>query len=338
MFFSVGYSLVLLSALSQYASSQSQGDIRLSGTKLKHLGRVEIYFRGKWGTVCDRNYGGAANTICHQLNYTSSTDHSGNSVKLMNKDNASGLQIENVTDNIPIQIRDVECGAIYSTPLATIHVLRCDYESVEDDTECSHDDDLAVCCDPSPPDNVTLGTYDTEIMLLGGDFFSAGILVMYLKKKWGNICYEGFQNATADTACRQLGYTHSERVFKTNKTEDGVVIGGFSCRRSSSCLSECFDKDKLNEIPCSNGSFVGLQCGFDLNLVNKTVSGNAILCSPQKHYSKTPTYFFAIMSTSGFLWLVSTVAVIVAATCYSVKKCPCYKLGKRDSFSHHTIN
>ena len=44
--------------------------IRLAGSNDTWEGRVEVYLRGQWGTVCDDGFGiKEANVVCHQLGY-----------------------------------------------------------------------------------------------------------------------------------------------------------------------------------------------------------------------------------------------------------------------------
>ena len=40
---------------------------------------------------------------------------------------------------------------------------------------------------------------------------SSGVLEIYLFGEWGTVCEEGFGNAEADVACRQLGFEEASQ-------------------------------------------------------------------------------------------------------------------------------
>lgn len=328
VFYTLGVILVLMSQCCLLSWAQSQGDIRLVGGSSTNLGRVEVFFKEQWSTICDRNFAGVADTVCHQLNHSQSLK--GTSVRLMNKSlkEDGDLEISNMTDGAVIALMDMECGPIYSVPLVTTHILQCEYKSVTGQSECSHDDDLAVLCNVE----TTVNPYNSEVRLVGGNFSSNGTLEIYLSEQWGNVCFEGFQQTTANTVCRQLGYTHAEH-FKTEKNTTPIVwLKDVDCKATAHpCLNNCFGKHTVNKTTCSDDSFVALQCSFELIRVDTSnFFGNAVMCSLQRKYSKTPAYFVAIVTVSSLFWIASSTVVVIVAVCCTVKRCPCYKL-KRDN-------
>ena len=313
--------------------AQNPGDIRLVGGGSANSGRVEVFLSSnqQWSTICDCSFGGAADVVCYQFNHTYSASSQRNSVKLMNKSlkKAGKPLIKNATSGTPISLTDVDCGSIYSRPLVTTHILQCDYKLVEEGSECTHDDDLAVVCDTEAD-----RAYNSEVRLVGGGASSVGTLEIYLNKKWGNVCFraQGFHQATADTVCRQMGYTHASEFKGTgNKTAEVVWLKDVACDSIHSCLNACFEKQEFNETTCPGGTYVAVQCSFvpARKIDVRGFFGNPVMCSLQRRYTKTPAYFVAILSVSSIFWIISSAAIIVLAVCFSSKKCPCYKLRRK---------
>lgn len=60
----------VLDFIHQLTASQSNGDVRLANMSTTNSGRLEIFLRGTWGTICyDGFTKGAALAACRQLGY-----------------------------------------------------------------------------------------------------------------------------------------------------------------------------------------------------------------------------------------------------------------------------
>ena len=314
--------------------AQNKGDIRLIGMDSRAQGRVEVFYNNEWGTICDYNYEGAASTICYQLNFTSPpSSHDGRSVKELSKSPKSRkVKLVNISDDVPIHFRDVDCGPIYSNPQSVIHLLRCNYVELDLNTKCTHFDDLVVFCEFR--EEYYENPYPSEVRLVksgndGGNitFVSTGTLEIYLNNRWGNVCYMNFSNTAANTTCQQLGYTHAIDISWTNvRTTDMVWFDKVSCgSKSYSCLNSCFEQANMKNTTCIDGHYAVLTCSFDPKLMPKSISGNPTMCKLMKKYSDVPAYFISIMCVVSLLWLLAVTIIMLAAICHYMEKCPSWK-------------
>ena len=100
--------------------------VRLRGTELKSIGRVEIYYQGVWGTVCDDFWDlNDANVVCRQLGFPAAK---------------AALPGDSVTNgNGKIWLDDLECTG------SEEFLANCSHGGwgVEN---CSHEEDAGVEC------------------------------------------------------------------------------------------------------------------------------------------------------------------------------------------------
>ena len=114
-------------------------------------------------------------------------------------------------------MNDVVCGN------SSLHILQCSYTILPD---CDDSTDVSVSCSKftistSLPQKyqyhagtvpIWTNTYVGALRLLDGIYPSQGRLEIYLLiTNWNTVCDDFFGQSDADTACRQLGYTHASQ-------------------------------------------------------------------------------------------------------------------------------
>ncbi|WAR10854.1 NETR-like protein, partial [Mya arenaria] len=105
----------------------TNGKIRLAGSDSYHEGRIEIFFNGRWGSVCDDGFGaGDAQVACHMLGF-------------QRTDAVATDRFGPASSSVPIVLDDVVCSGTESS------LLDCRY-STHGDEDCSHGEDVGVIC------------------------------------------------------------------------------------------------------------------------------------------------------------------------------------------------
>jgi len=109
----------------------SNGDLRLVGGSTHKEGRVEVYYNGVWGTVCDDYWDSLdARVVCRQLGFGSY----GTAFTLASVPDGSGS----------IWLDDVRCRG------SETNILSCPRNSVGSHN-CGHHEDAGVRCYGLPP-------------------------------------------------------------------------------------------------------------------------------------------------------------------------------------------
>ncbi|XP_072048763.1 uncharacterized protein [Amphiura filiformis] len=184
--------------------------IRLVGGTY-NSGRLEVYYNGQWGTVCDDNFdqSKSATVACRQLGFP------------------SGIVMPAGTFEIgsgQIWLDGVSCTGTESTLVGCTH-------NAWGSHNCGHNEDVGVVC-----------PIGAEIRLVGGSS-SAGRLEIYHNGQWGTVCDDVFEdgNAGATVACQQLGFESG--VFESSNTyghgSDPIWLDNVSCDGTESTLTEC---------------------------------------------------------------------------------------------------
>ena len=254
-------------------SAQSEGDVRLADgpPTAANVGRLEIFWQGKWSTFCGLSTGGAQ-AACRQLGFLDFVLY-----KPLNKVNPN-LNITEASPDTPIAIDYTECERSFAKGL--LHVLRCGY-STEVASDCSHENDMVLQCQTTP---LWTHPYETQVRLgnTSGSALSSGTLEIFMEGKWGNVCGNKFSQAAADSACRQMGYTDAQ-TFKTTQhgSQEVVWLDNVSCDKvkgSCDCLTGCLDKLPTTPTSCPSMRFVRITCMYDVTIDDKVPAGSQDIC------------------------------------------------------------
>ncbi|XP_033116620.1 soluble scavenger receptor cysteine-rich domain-containing protein SSC5D-like isoform X2 [Anneissia japonica] len=208
----------------------SDFDIRLSYGDTRFKGRLEVYYAGQWGTVCDDNWDQAnANVVCRELGF--------------------GPPLEPLINNVynaynqPIWLDEVECTGTESRLSACQHATISNHD-------CGHLEDVALECSAT----------DSSVRLVDGYYKNVGRLEVYYNKNWTRVCDARWTEANSQVVCKQLGYKRPEVWVAGYYIGDGSAPYelNFYCSGGESVLWDCRTSDYNNFYNCY--SPVDIQC------------------------------------------------------------------------------
>ncbi|XP_071492289.1 scavenger receptor cysteine-rich domain-containing protein DMBT1-like [Diadema antillarum] len=205
-------------------------NIRLVGGSSLYEGRVEIYYGGAWGTVCDDGWDdNDALVVCRQLGYpTTSVEAVGGGTF----GEGSGF----------ILLDDVGCHG-WESSLDSCH------SKGWYNNDCKHEEDAGVRC--------------VNIRLVGGDSLVEGRIEVFYNGAWGTVCDNGWDDNDAQVVCRQLGYstTNAEAVSGGTFGEGSgsILLDNVGCHGWESILSNCSSNGWYNH-DCGHNDDAGVRC------------------------------------------------------------------------------
>jgi len=206
--------------------------VRLVGGPTPREGRLDVYYNGTWGTVCDNGFtDAAARVVCYMLGYGFSGQFIGNRYGA-----GSGT----------IWLDNVRCS------YTNRKIAHCQHNGWGLHN-CAHSNDVSVSC------------FD-EVRLVG-DSGSKGRLEVYHNGTWGTVCVKGFTDHAAIVVCRMLGYGYYGSHGQFTSSLYGVGSGpmwldNVRCHGSESRITEC-PHSGWGRHNCSHSDDVSLSCMID---------------------------------------------------------------------------
>ena len=207
-------------------SAITTGAIRLSGNSLS-AGRVEIFFDGQWGTICDDAWDiKDANVLCRQLGFQKASQ----AFRGAHHGQGSG----------PIWMDDVACSGSES------HIYDCRHRGWGNH-DCTHSRDASVQCFP--------------IRLANGGA-NYGRVEVFHKGIWGTVCDDHWDINDALVVCRQLGFPSASSApccAQYGQGSDPIWMRIVNCNGGEGSLFDC-PHNGWGQIGCSHGEDASVVC------------------------------------------------------------------------------
>ncbi|XP_061856813.1 neurotrypsin-like isoform X2 [Colius striatus] len=199
----------------------TEGTVRLAGGQGPHEGRVEVYYSGDWGTVCDDGWTElAAQVVCRQLGF------SGPATLASEGDYGAGQGF--------ILLDDVACVG------TELSLLDCPHSNWGQH-DCSHTEDVGVRC--SPEGNTLMdGSLGPPVRLVDGESTKEGRVEVFLNGQWGSVCDDDWTDRDAAVVCRQLGFSGTAKARAMAYFGEGhgpIHLEKTECSGTEHTLAQC---------------------------------------------------------------------------------------------------
>ncbi|XP_071094710.1 uncharacterized protein [Haliotis cracherodii] len=218
--------MVFLATLIVSVSVSGQ-TIRLVSPLNNGVGRIEVFYNGTWGTVCDDGFGAdEAKVACRQLGRYKS----GLTPRAIQRFGFGGGKI---------WLDDVSCSGTESS------LASCSHRPLGANN-CLHSEDVGIICDPS---DITMNLTTSH---------NKGLLQVYHSWRWGTVCDDGFGQVEASVVCRALGY-QGGKVIIVPASSNKMWLDDVKCTMRNTDLKDCKHRPWGSD-DCSDSEAVGVQC------------------------------------------------------------------------------
>ncbi|XP_048254476.1 uncharacterized protein LOC124148932 isoform X5 [Haliotis rufescens] len=221
----IGTHMVFLATLIVSVSVSGQ-TIRLVSPLNNGVGRIEVFYNGTWGTVCDDGFGAdEAKVACRQLGRYKS----GLTPRAIQRFGFGGGKI---------WLDDVSCSGTESS------LASCSHRPLGAHN-CLHSEDVGIICDPS------------DITMKLTPSYNKGLLQVYHSGRWGTVCDDYFGLVEASVVCKALGYQGGKVIDESSSIT--MWLDDVQCTMRNTDLKYCKHRQWGSD-DCSDSEAVGVQC------------------------------------------------------------------------------
>ncbi|XP_030829862.1 deleted in malignant brain tumors 1 protein-like [Strongylocentrotus purpuratus] len=207
------------------------GDARLMGGTSDSEGRVELWYNGEWGAVCDELWNANdGRVVCRSLGFVDALEA------------VSDGRFGPVTE--PILFNIVDCTGNEQS------LLECPHQGLGFN-DCGRSKDSGVRC-----------VEDGEVRLVGGTSGSEGRVEVSYNGEWGTVCDDFWGITDASVVCRSLGFDGALEAVKYAGFGPGtgtIVLDNVKCVGNEPSLVEC-PHIGLGNSDCDHSEDAGVRC------------------------------------------------------------------------------
>ncbi|XP_038863348.1 deleted in malignant brain tumors 1 protein-like [Salvelinus namaycush] len=210
-------------------------------------GRVEVYYAGQWGTVCDDDWDVSdADVVCRQLSCGWAMD-------------APGQAWFGMGVGIPILLDNIACVGTEGT------LFDCPSEAIGHHN-CMHPEDASVVCS---------GSHQTgpSIRLAGGSNNCSGRVEVFHSGQWGTVCDDDWDLRDAQVVCQALSCGMDQEAPGRACFGQGsgpITLDDVSCEGTERSLQDCSGSEP-GVHNCDHNEDAGVICAdgiFEVRIVN----------------------------------------------------------------------
>ncbi|XP_038648272.1 uncharacterized protein LOC119963342 isoform X3 [Scyliorhinus canicula] len=198
-------------------------------------GRVEVYRKSVWGTICDIGWDvNAANVVCRVLNCGTALSAKRDAYY----EEGTGI----------IWTHNVSCDG-------TEPALDQCSDNPQLGTKCTHNQDAGVNCSGPVP-----------IHLVNGPNMCSGRVEVYRNSSWGTVCANGWDSNAASVVCRVLNCGSALSVTQNATYGEGtgdIWLEDVRCDGSEMSLDQCTANPQVGN-SCKHNEDIGVTCSGPL--------------------------------------------------------------------------